>query len=125
MRLPRNVPRRVTVNVLRGIPTPMVRAIVLRRETMGQVFRGLVPADVAQVSAVLEDQDSAGREGLAVVPECGLVPTGAAAVPVDFPRALAPEAAFLVDKEVVFLVDRAWGLADRGTSFRKTPKWPR
>jgi hypothetical protein len=118
----------VTVNVLRGIPNPMVRAIVRRRETMGRVFHVLVPAGVVQGSAVPvvpADQDSAGREGLAVVPECGLVPTGAAVVPVDFPRALVPEVAFLVDKEVVFLVDRAWGLADRGTSFRKTPKWPR
>lgn len=114
------------VNVLRGMPIPMVRAIVRHRETMGRVFRGLVPAGVAQGSAVPADQVSAGRVGLGlVVPECGLVPTGAAVVPVDFPRALVRAVvAFLAALEVAFLVVPEWDREDAATSFRKTPKWP-
>lgn len=115
---------------------PKVRAIV-DRETMARhlaavsrVVRGVVPV---QESAVLADLDSAGQEGLVVlvredqvVPECGLVPTGAAVVPVDFPRALVRAVvAFLAALEVAFLVVPEWDREDAATSFRKTPKWPR
>ncbi len=111
-----------------GKGTPRVRAIVRHREMGVKMGRSLpVVRGAVLVAAVPEDQDSAGQEGLAAaIPECGLVPTGAAVVRVDLVRALAPEVvAFLVAPAAAFLEDRGWRLVDQGSSFRKTPRWSR